>query len=170
MAHLEKLRSSIEKVGLIQPIGVREKHSRYQIVSGFRRVSVCQELDGMKSKQGSSLRARMISACSRCRFTTTSRPGDSTRSSGDRFGQARFSLSDRSTPGHRNVLALILTRDQREDTQHLPVPCLDGRRDEEYIVREEVSRSNIRRLASMTSKIALPRSHSFRLSNWERIG
>ena len=44
MVHLERLRSSMKKVGLIQPILVREKHSRYQIVCGFRRGSVCQEL------------------------------------------------------------------------------------------------------------------------------
>ena len=41
---LEKLRSSIEEVGLIQPVLLREKGDRYQILSGFRRISVFRKL------------------------------------------------------------------------------------------------------------------------------
>ncbi len=41
---LQKLRSSIEKVGLIQPVILRKKSGGYQIVCGFRRISVMKEL------------------------------------------------------------------------------------------------------------------------------
>ena len=44
MPDLQRLRSSIEEVGLIQPILLREKGDRYQIVCGFRRISVYHEL------------------------------------------------------------------------------------------------------------------------------
>ena len=41
---LQKLRSSIEQIGLIQSVLLREKKDLYQIVSGFRRISVMKEL------------------------------------------------------------------------------------------------------------------------------
>ncbi len=44
MADLGRLRSSIEEFGLIQPVLLREKRDGYQIVSGFRRISVFHEL------------------------------------------------------------------------------------------------------------------------------
>jgi len=44
MPDLQRLRSSIEERGLIQPVLLREKGDRYQIVCGFRRISVYYEL------------------------------------------------------------------------------------------------------------------------------
>ena len=41
---LQKLRSSIEQIGLIQSVLLRGKKDLYQIVSGFRRISVMKEL------------------------------------------------------------------------------------------------------------------------------
>src|SRR4030042_7104837 len=41
---LQSLRSSIEEIGLIQPVLLRKKSGRYQIVCGFRRISVLKEL------------------------------------------------------------------------------------------------------------------------------
>jgi ParB/RepB/Spo0J family partition protein len=41
---LQKLRSSIEEIGLIQPVFLRKKSGGYQIVCGFRRISVLKEL------------------------------------------------------------------------------------------------------------------------------
>jgi len=41
---VQKLRSSIEEIGLIQPVFLREKSGKYQIVCGFRRISVMKEL------------------------------------------------------------------------------------------------------------------------------
>ena len=42
---LQKLRSSIQELGLIQPVLLREKPGGCQIVCGFRRVSIFHELD-----------------------------------------------------------------------------------------------------------------------------
>ena len=44
MPDLRGLRSSIEDVGLIQPVLLIEKGDQYQIVCGFRRLSVTKEL------------------------------------------------------------------------------------------------------------------------------
>jgi len=44
MPDLQRLRSSIEEVGLIEPVLLRKKGDRYQIVCGFRRISVYHEL------------------------------------------------------------------------------------------------------------------------------
>jgi len=41
---LQRLRSSIEQIGLIQPVLLRKKGDPYQIVCGFRRISVMKEL------------------------------------------------------------------------------------------------------------------------------
>jgi ParB/RepB/Spo0J family partition protein len=41
---LQSLRSSIEEIGLIQPVLLRKKLGGYQIVCGFRRISVMKEL------------------------------------------------------------------------------------------------------------------------------
>src|SRR4030065_1052827 len=44
MPDLRRLRSSVEEIGLIQPVLLREKGDKYQIVCGFRRISVMKEL------------------------------------------------------------------------------------------------------------------------------
>ena len=44
MPGLQRLRSSIEQMGLIQPVLLRKKGDKYQIACGFRRVSILQEL------------------------------------------------------------------------------------------------------------------------------
>ncbi len=41
---LQRLRSSIEQIGLIQPVLLRQRKDRYRIVCGFRRILVMKEL------------------------------------------------------------------------------------------------------------------------------
>ena len=48
MADLQSLRSSIKAIGLIQPVLLRKKKDDYQIVCGFRRVSILKELGGFE--------------------------------------------------------------------------------------------------------------------------
>ena len=43
---LRRLRSSIEEIGLIEPVLLREKPGGYQMICGFRRVSILRELGG----------------------------------------------------------------------------------------------------------------------------
>lgn len=44
MPNLEKLRLSIKQIGLIQPVILRKKMDRFQIISGFRRISILEEI------------------------------------------------------------------------------------------------------------------------------
>jgi ParB family chromosome partitioning protein len=44
LPNLKRLRSSIEEIGLIQPVLLRKKPNGYQIVCGFRRISIFHEL------------------------------------------------------------------------------------------------------------------------------
>ena len=45
MPDLQSLRSSVKEIGLIQPVLLRKKGEQYQIVCGFRRISVLNELE-----------------------------------------------------------------------------------------------------------------------------
>jgi ParB-like chromosome segregation protein Spo0J len=45
MPDLQRLRSSIEETGLIQPVLLRKRLDRYQIICGFRRISIMKELE-----------------------------------------------------------------------------------------------------------------------------
>jgi ParB family chromosome partitioning protein len=44
MPDLRSLRASIEEIGVIQPALLKERQDRYQIVSGFRRISILKNL------------------------------------------------------------------------------------------------------------------------------
>ena len=153
MAHLEKLRSSIEKVGLIQPIGVREKHSRYQIVSGFRRVSVCQELGW------NEIEARVIPKGEDDLSVFSMSLHDNLTTRGFNSVEVAIAL-DKLVSRFRIDRPLVIetflplfsleTSEKILNTYLSLVSMEDGMK--RYIVREEVSRSNIRRLASMTSE------------------
>ena len=153
MADLEKLRSSIEKVGLIQPIGVREKHSRYQIVSGFRRVSVCQELGW------NEIEARVIPQGEDDLSLFSMSLHDNLTTRGFNSVEVAIAL-DKLVSRFRIDRPLVIetflplfsleTSEKILNTYLSLVSMEDGMK--RYIVQEGVSRSNIRRLASMTSE------------------
>jgi len=153
MADPEKLRSSIEKVGLIQPIGVREKHSRYQIVSGFRRVSVCQELgwneiEARVIRQGEN-DLSLFSMSLHDNLTTRGFNSVEVAIALDKL-VSRFRI-DRSLVIETFLPLFSLETSEKILNTYLSLVSMeDGMK--RYIVREEVSRSNIRRLASMTSE------------------
>ena len=153
MAHLEQLRSSIEKVGLVQPVLVRESHPRYQIVCGFRRVSVCQKLGW------SEIEARVIhqSEDDLSLFSMSLHDNLTTRG----FNSVEVAIAlDKLVSRFRIDRPLVIetflplfsleTSEKILNTYLSLVSMEDGMK--RYIVREEVSRSNIRRLASMTSE------------------
>lgn len=52
MPDLKRLRSSIEEVGLIQPVLLRKKRSGYRIVCGFRRISIFRNLGNPEIEAG----------------------------------------------------------------------------------------------------------------------
>ena len=46
MPDLQRLRSSIEEIGLIQPVLLRKKQDGYQIICGFRRIFIIEDIGG----------------------------------------------------------------------------------------------------------------------------
>jgi ParB/RepB/Spo0J family partition protein len=153
MANLERLRSSIEKVGLIQPILIRKKHSRYQIVCGFRRVSVCQELGW------NEIEARVIHQDEDDLRLFSMSLHDNLATRGFNSVEVAIAL-DRLVHHFRMdppvVIGTFLPLFSLEPSEKILntylslVSMEDGVK--RYIVQEEASRSNIRRLASMTSE------------------
>lgn len=151
---LQGLRASIEEVGVIQPALLREKRDRYQIVSGFRRISILKDLGRP------DLSARIIDE----------------KESGDLqlFSSALHeNLTTRGFNAVEKAIALEkLIHKFRVDSgvvvkKYLPLFNLESdekilntylslaQMEEEikgYVLREEVSRTHIRRLATHSSE------------------
>ena len=151
MPDLEKLRASIEEVGLIQPILLKEKPDGYRIVSGFRRIAAVRELGqpGIESRivgeETEDLKLFFVSLHENLTsrgFNTVEKamaldklvhlfkvdPGVVTREF--------LSLFDLET--NEKILYTFLTLAGMEE---------DLKR---YVLKEEVSRTNIRRLAALS--------------------
>jgi ParB/RepB/Spo0J family partition protein len=150
---LARLRSSIQEVGLLHPVLLRETSNRYQIVSGFRRLSVFQELDYHE------IDSRVF--CGREQddlklFSLSLHENLTTRG----FNSVEKSIVLEKLVFHFRIDPSAVIR------QYLPLLDLEtnekimntflslARMEEEvktYVLREEVSRSNIRRLAGLSA-------------------
>lgn len=151
---LTKLRSSIERVGLIQPVLLRDRGDRYQIVCGFRRVSVARDLGT------SEIEARVVEQEER-----------------DEFQLFVFSLHDNLTTRGFNVLETsialkklvhgfgvdrarvireflpLLSQETNEKVLSTYLSLGEMEKEiKEYVLNEKVSRSNIRMLANFTAE------------------
>ena len=151
---LQKLRSSIEKMGLIQPVLLRKKSGGHQIICGFRRISVMKELG--KSEVESKV------------FDEDER---------DEFQLFSLSLHENLTTRGFNAIEKAIALDKLIHRfqidpaavikTFLPLFSLDpnekilntyrslARMEDEiktYVLNEEVSRTNIRRLSTLTSE------------------
>jgi ParB family chromosome partitioning protein len=154
MPDLQRLRSSIEEIGLIQPVLLREKGDRYQIVCGFRRISIFHELGN------SEIEARVFE-----------------KKKMDDLGLFSTSLHENLTSRGFNTLEKAIALDKLVHyfqidlnvviETFLPFFSLEphekilktylslARMEDEvksYVLREEVSRSNIRILSHFTSE------------------
>jgi len=152
MPDLQRLRSSIKEIGLIQPVFLRKRLGEYQIVCGFRRISV------MKEWGKSAIEARVFE-----------------EKETDEFQLFSFSLQENlTTRGFNTVekaiaLEKLIHRFKIDPAivieTFLPLFSLEpnekilstylslAQMEDEikrYILEEEVSRSNIRRLATLT--------------------
>jgi ParB/RepB/Spo0J family partition protein len=152
MPDLEKLRSSIKEVGLIEPVLLKKKDQGYQIVCGFRRIRLASEL-------GIPVIASRVFEEKDC--------GDVELFS--------LSLHENATGRGFNTVETALALDKLVHRFHIPsstvirsyLPLFSletnekilntylslARMEEEvksYVVREKVSRTNIRRLSSLT--------------------
>jgi ParB/RepB/Spo0J family partition protein len=150
---LQKLRSSIGEIGLIQPVLLKKKSGGYQIICGFRRISVMKELEKAEIESRVFEEKEM-----------------------DEFQLFSLSLHENLTTRGFNTVekAIALNKlihlfriDPAEVTKtFLPLLSLEpnekilntflslAQMEDEiktYVLKEEVSRSNIRRLSTLTS-------------------
>jgi ParB/RepB/Spo0J family partition protein len=150
---IERLRSSIREVGLIHPVLLKEMSNRYQIVSGFRRLAVFQEL-GSHEVDSRVLGERELDDLKL--FSLSLHENLTTRG----FNSVEKAIVLGKLVFHFRIDPSVVIR------QYLPLLDLErnekimntflslARMEEEvktYVLREEVSRSNIRRLAGLSA-------------------
>jgi ParB family chromosome partitioning protein len=149
---LQKLRSSIEEMGLIQPVLLRKKLGGYQIICGFRRISVMKELG--KSEIESKVfeekemdEFQLFSLSLQENLTTRGFNAVEKAVALDKLIH-RFQIDPAaviktflplfSLEPNEKILNTYLSLAQMEDEIKT------------YVLKEEVSRSNIRRLSALT--------------------
>jgi ParB family chromosome partitioning protein len=154
MPDLQMLRSSIKEVGLIQPVLLREKGNGYQIVCGFRRISVFQELkrSEIDSKVFSQREMEDFQLFSLSLHENLTARGFNTVEKAialdklvrcfrvDPAVAVRTYLPLFSLESHEKILNTFLSLARMEDEL------------KRYVLREEVSRSNIRKLSALTAE------------------
>lgn len=152
MPDLQNLRSSIEEIGLIQPVLLRGKRDGYQIVCGFRRIFVMKELGSseiesrvFEEKEMDDLRLFLISLYE----NLTSRGFNAVEKA-----IALNKLVHRFQVGPSVVIETYLPLFSLEPNEKIlnTYLSLDRMEDEvkRYVLKEEVSRSNIRKLSALS--------------------
>ncbi len=154
MPDLHRLRSSIEEIGLIQPALLRKKPDGYQIISGFRRIFILKEMAGsdilsiiLGEEEKDDLRLFFISL----HENLTTR-GLNTIENAIALDKLVHQFQIDPTMVIKKYLPLFgLEPDKKILETYLSL----ARMEEEikiYVLKEEVSRSNIRRISSFSSK------------------
>jgi ParB family transcriptional regulator, chromosome partitioning protein len=149
---VQRLRSSIEEMGLIQPVLLKKKLDGYQIVCGFRRISVMKELG--KSEIESKVfeeeekdEFQFFSLSLHENLTTRGFNVVEKAIALDKWVH-RFQI-DRAT-----VIKTFLPLFSLEPNEKILDTYLSLARMEDeiktYVLKEEVSRTNIRRLSTLT--------------------
>jgi ParB family chromosome partitioning protein len=158
MPDLQRLRSSIEQIGLIQSVLLREKRDRYQIVCGFRRISIVQELGRVEieskvfeEKEKDDFRL----------FATSLHENLNTRG----FNTIEKAIALDKLVHRFQIDPVVVIKDflplfSLEPNEKILNTYLSLARMENevkmYVLREEVSRSNIRRLSALTPDDRMP--------------
>ena len=149
---LHKLRSSIQDAGLIQPVLLRRKSGGYQIISGFRRISVMKELgkSEIESKvfeEGERDEFQLFSLSLHENLTTRGFNPVEKAIALDKLihlfqvdppAVIKTFLPFFSLEPNEKILSTYLSLAQMEDEIKT------------YVLKEEVSRSNIRKLSTLT--------------------
>ncbi len=153
MPGLETLRSSIEGIGLIQPVLLKKRPNGYQIISGFRRICIVKELGNseiesrvFEEKETDEFRLFSLSI----HENLTTRGFNTVEKA-----IALHKLIDRFQIDPREVIKDFLPSLGLEPNEKILNTYLSLARMEDeikqYVLREQVSRSNIRRLSGLTS-------------------
>lgn len=150
---LQRLRSSIKEIGLIQPVLLRKKGSGYQIVCGFRRISVMKEL-GKSEIESKVFEEREMDEFQL--FSLSLHENLTTRG----FNAVEKALALEKLVHHFQtetdvVIKTFLPSLSLEPNEKILKTYLALAQMEEeiktYVLEEEVSRSNIRRLSVLSS-------------------
>ena len=152
MPDLQRLRSSIEQVGLIQPVLLREKGDQYQIVCGFRRISV------MKGLGKSEIESKVLDEKEMDEFELFSLSlHENLTTRGFNAVEKAFALDrliHRFQIDPATVIKTFLPFFSLEPNEKILKTYLSLAQMEDeiktYVLRKEVSRSNIRRLSILT--------------------
>jgi ParB family chromosome partitioning protein len=154
MPDFQNLRSSIEEIGLIQPVLLAKKPERYQIVSGFRRIWILRDLGRP------DILARIIEdeALGDLQlFSTVLHENLTTRG----FNAVEMAIALEKLIQQFQVDPGIIVKkyfplfNLESDEKILKTYLSLARMEEEikgYVLREEVSRTNIRKLATYSSE------------------
>jgi len=153
MPDLQKLRSSIEKIGLIQPVLLRRKSNGYQIISGFRRISVMKEfgkleIESRVFEEKETDEFRLFSLSLHENLTTRGFNAVEKAIALDKLID-RFQI-DPPVVIKNFLPSLALEPNEKILNTYLSLARMEDDM-KQYVLREEVSRSNIRRLSALTS-------------------
>lgn len=151
---LQKLRSSIQEIGLIQPVFLRKKSDGYQMICGFRRVSVMKALGTLEVEarvlEESEMEEFDLFSISLHENLTTR--GFNTVEMAIALDKLIHSFHINQTSVVKNYLPLFsLEPNEKILNTYLSLVRMENEV-KSYILKEEVSRSNIRRLALFTSE------------------
>ena len=150
---LQRLRSSIEQIGLIQPVLLRKKKDPYQIVCGFRRISVMKDL-GKSEVESKVLEEKEADEFQL--FSLSLHENQTTRGFNTvEKAIALDKLISRFQIDPATVIQTFLPFFSLEPNQKILNTYLSLARMEDeikmYVLKEAVSRSNIRKLSTLTA-------------------
>jgi ParB family chromosome partitioning protein len=154
MPDLKCLQSSIEKIGLIQPVILRKKKDKFQIICGFRRISVLMELGHLE------VESRVLEEKERNElelFSISLQENLTTR--GFHAVEKAIALEklihcfrvDPSVVTQTYLYLFSLEPNEKILNTYLSLARMENEI-KTYVLKEEVSRSNIRLLARMSSQ------------------
>jgi len=149
MPDLRALRSSITELGLLEPILLREKPEGYQIVSGFRRLSVLHGL-GVEEAESRIINASDVKLFSTALHENLTTRGLNTVETAIALHKLVHQFKVESPLVIRDYLPLFgLETNVKILSTYLSLAAMEEE-SKKYVLQEEVSRSNIRKLASLS--------------------
>ena len=149
---LQKLRSSIEQIGLIQPVLLRKKEDHHQIICGFRRISLMREL-GKSEIESKVVEEKEMDEFQL--FSLSLHENQTTRG----FNTVEKAIAlDKLIHGFKidpaEVIQTFLPFLSLEPNEKILKTYLSLAQMEDeikaYVLKEEVSRFNIRKLSTLT--------------------
>jgi ParB/RepB/Spo0J family partition protein len=154
MPDLRRLRASVKEIGLIQPVLLRKKQEEYQIVCGFRRIFVVEEIGGsdilstvLDEKEKGDLQLFLLSL------------HENLTTRGFNAIEKAIALDKLVRQFHIDPVVVIkkylplfdLEPDEKILNTYLSVIPMEEEI-KRYVLKEEVSRTNIRRISAFAPK------------------